>query len=59
MIPWGGQVPGAAKFLLRNRASFSTTTERDMDKVPMTKGGYETLLEEAKRLKTKERPAIV
>jgi transcription elongation factor GreA len=30
-----------------------------MDKVPMTKSGYEHLVEEAKRLKTVERPAIV
>lgn len=30
-----------------------------MDKVPMTKSGYEQLVEEAKRLKTVERPAIV
>jgi len=30
-----------------------------MDKVPMTTGGYETLVEEAKRLKTVERPAII
>ncbi len=30
-----------------------------MEKVPMTKGGYQNLLEEAKRLKTVERPAIV
>jgi len=30
-----------------------------MDKVPMTKSGYEHLVEEAKRLKTVERPAVV
>ncbi|HEX9809802.1 MAG TPA: transcription elongation factor GreA [Alphaproteobacteria bacterium] len=30
-----------------------------MHKVPMTKEGYKTLLEEVKRLKTVERPAIV
>jgi transcription elongation factor GreA len=30
-----------------------------MEKVPMTAGGYEDLLEEAKRLKTVERPAII
>ena len=30
-----------------------------MDKVPMTKTGYENLVEEAKRLKTIERPAVV
>jgi transcription elongation factor GreA len=30
-----------------------------MDKVPMTKSGYEHLVEEARRLKTVERPAVV
>lgn len=30
-----------------------------MDKFPMTKEGYENLLEEVKRLKTEERPAII
>jgi transcription elongation factor GreA len=30
-----------------------------MEKVPMTTGGYEDLVEEAKRLKTVERPAII
>ncbi|MCH8916901.1 MAG: transcription elongation factor GreA [Alphaproteobacteria bacterium] len=30
-----------------------------MDKVPMTTGGYDDLVEEAKRLKTLERPAII
>lgn len=30
-----------------------------MNKVPMTKTGYDTLVEEVKRLKTVERPAVV
>ncbi|MQA66593.1 MAG: transcription elongation factor GreA [Alphaproteobacteria bacterium] len=30
-----------------------------MDKVPMTQAGYDSLVEEAKRLKTVERPAVV
>jgi transcription elongation factor GreA len=30
-----------------------------MDKVPMTQAGYDNLVEEAKRLKTVERPAVV
>jgi transcription elongation factor GreA len=30
-----------------------------MDKVPMTTGGYEDLLDEVKRLKTIERPAVI
>ncbi len=30
-----------------------------MDKVPMTTGGYDDLLEEIKRLKTEERPAVI
>ncbi len=30
-----------------------------MDKVPMTTGGYEDVVEEAKRLKTIERPAVI
>jgi transcription elongation factor GreA len=30
-----------------------------MEKVPMTTGGYQDLVEEAKRLKTVERPAII
>jgi transcription elongation factor GreA len=30
-----------------------------MEKVPMTKGGYETLIKEVKKLKTVERPAII
>ncbi|MCZ6609438.1 MAG: transcription elongation factor GreA, partial [Alphaproteobacteria bacterium] len=30
-----------------------------MDKVPMTAGGYQGLVEEAKRLKTVERPGII
>lgn len=30
-----------------------------MDKVPMTKPGYDSLVDEAKRLKTVERPAVV
>ena len=30
-----------------------------MDKVPMTTGGYDNLLEEIKRLKTEERPAVI
>ncbi|MEE9196345.1 MAG: transcription elongation factor GreA [Alphaproteobacteria bacterium] len=30
-----------------------------MDKVPMTAGGYQGLVEEAKRLKTVERPVII
>ncbi len=30
-----------------------------MDKVPMTTGGYDDLLEEIKRLKTEDRPAVI
>jgi transcription elongation factor GreA len=30
-----------------------------MDKVPMTTGGYEDVVDEAKRLKTIERPAVI
>ncbi len=30
-----------------------------MDKVPMTRAGYQTLVDEVKRLKTVERPAVV
>ena len=30
-----------------------------MEKIPMTRGGYERLLEELKRLKTEERPSVI
>jgi transcription elongation factor GreA len=33
--------------------------DQSMNKVPMTKAGYENLVDEVKRLKTVERPAVV
>jgi transcription elongation factor GreA len=45
--------------LRRPTAAIRVVDQEMMHKVPMTKEGYKTLLEEVKRLKTVERPAIV